>query len=63
MSNKISKNTNKNKKQARTDIEDRLVLYAGLSIVLCVTGLIVLAMVLSHTNVSYINELISHIKY
>jgi hypothetical protein len=59
MSKIVSKKDKKMKKQNRTDIENKLVLYAGLSIILCVAGLIILMEVLSKSNVSYINELIS----
>ena len=59
MSKIVSKKDKKMKKQNRTDIESKLVLYAGLSIILCVAGLIILMEVLSKSNVSYINELIS----
>ena len=62
MSNKTSKNNSKIQKQKRTEIENKLVLYAGLSIVLCVVGLIILAMVLSHTNMNYVNQLILSMK-
>ena len=63
MSDKVSKNSSKMQKQKRTKVENKLLLYAGLSIFLCVVGLIILAMVLSHTNMNYVNQLISSMKY
>ncbi|MBP7059571.1 MAG: hypothetical protein KBA87_04015 [Lachnospiraceae bacterium] len=63
MSDKVSKNSSKMQKQKRTKVENKLLLYACLSIFLCVVGLITLAMVLSHTNMNYVNQLISSMKY
>ncbi|GEM_PF-6638637 len=63
MLDKVLNNSSKMQKQKRTKIENKLLLYVGVSIFLCVVGLITLVIVLSHTNMNYVNQLISSMKY